>query len=130
MKIKLLTICLIVALVFAITVTFTFTAVAKIKYVRIDDAPNGDGYEVDTHSMTAGETLTVYAVGYTAAWIYESNETVTWSGTGVVTGPDLSPISGTSTTFTAATAGDGTITADHATVTDDTTGTITVTPVS
>ena len=76
--------------------------------------------------MAAGGTLIVYAVGYDAQGNYVSDESVSWTATGVCSG-NLSPMSGTSTTFTAATAGDGTITADHATVTNDATGTITIT---
>ena len=99
--------------------------VGILSYVKVRDAAGGTGAEVDTHSMNAAETFTVYSAGYDQYGNYISDQSVTWTSAGVCVG-NLSPAIGTSTTFTAAAAGDGTITADHATVTDDTTGTITV----
>ena len=93
--------------------------------MKVDNEAGGLGSEVTTETVAAGGTLIVYAVGYDAYGNYVSDESVTWTATGVCSG-NLSPTTGTSTTFTAVTIGDGTITADHLTVTDDTTGTITV----
>ena len=96
-----------------------------LSYVKVEDAAGGAGSEVTTHAMDSGDTFTVYAVGYDASGNYISDQSVFWPSAGVCTG-NLSPSGGTFTTFTAVTAGDGTITADHATAVDDTTGTITV----
>ncbi len=109
-----------------LTLTGTGTASA-LNNVKIVNAAGGAGSEVTTQSLTADETLTVYAAGYDQYGNYVSDQSVSWSGTGVVSG-NLSPATGTSTTFTAVSTGTGTITADHATATDDSTGTITVTP--
>ena len=97
----------------------------SLSYVKIEDTAGGAGSEVGTHSMTADETFTVYAAGYDTYGNYKNDESVNWTGSDVCSGK-LSPTSGISTTFTPTAAGDGTITADHSTVTDDTTGTITV----
>ncbi len=106
--------------------TLNATGIAgALNHIKIEDAAGGTGNEVDTLSMVVGETLTLYAVGYDTYGNYIGEETVTWSGTGEVTG-NLSVTSGTSTTFTAVTKGEGSISADHATATDDTTGIITV----
>jgi len=108
------------------TLTGTGT-VAALNYIKIVDAAGGSGSEVTTHSLNSGETYTVYAAGYDAFGNYLGDQSVTWTGTGVCSG-NLSPTTGTTTTFTAVTAGTGTISADHATAVDDTTGTITVNP--
>ena len=109
-----------------LTLAGTGTA-GSLNYIQIRDASGGGGSEVTTHSLTADETYTVYAAGYDQYGNYLSDQSVSWSGTGACSG-QLSPTSGTSAVFTAAAAGSGTITADHATATDDSTGTITVTP--
>ena len=57
---------------------------------------------------------------------YIPDVTATWSGTGVVMGR-LAPTSGVSTTFTAETAGEGTIEADAGGIAPDVTVAITVT---
>ncbi len=98
---------------------------AVLNYVKVEDAADGAGSEVTIYGLTADQTYTVYAAGYDFYGNYISDQSVTWIGSGVCNS-NLSPTSGTSTTFTAVTAGTGTITADHASVTDDTTGTITV----
>ena len=94
-------------------------------YIKAEDATGGTGSDVDTHSMTTLDTFSVYAAGYDDYGNYKNDESVTWTGTGVCL-DKLSPTSGTSTTFTPTGEGTGTIIANHATVTDDTTGTITV----
>jgi len=97
----------------------------SLNYVKVEDTAGGAGSEVTTHSMTADETFIVYAAGYDAYGNYKNDQSVNWTGTGVCDSK-LSPVSGTFTTFTPTGEGTGAITADHATVTDDTTGTITV----
>ncbi|GAG17412.1 unnamed protein product, partial [marine sediment metagenome] len=77
-----------------------------------------------TATITTDDTLTVYASGYDAGTNYIGLVDVTWSQTGT-----LSPApSGTSQSFAfdPDVPGSGTIDADHATATDDSTGTITV----
>ena len=107
------------------TPTITVNA-GSLSYVKIEDKAGGTGSEVDTHSMmTTPDNFIVYAAGYDEYGNYKKDESVTWIGTGICL-DKLSPTSGISTTFTPTGAGTGTITADHATVTDDTTGTITV----
>ena len=96
---------------------------------RIESASRRRGHaRWTTHSLTADETYTVYAAGYDQYGNYISDQSVTWTGTGVCSG-NLSPTTGTSTTFTAAAGGDG----DHHRPTTPrprmmTTGTITVNP--
>ena len=106
------------------TGTITVNAGA-LSYIRIETLAGGTGAEVTTHSMIADATFTVYAAGYDSDNNYIADQSVTWSGTGVCSG-NVAPTSGTSTVFTPVGAGTGTIEADHATATDDTTGTITV----
>ena len=89
-----------------------------LSYVKVEDAAGGAGSEVTTHVMDSGDTYTVYAAGYDASGNYISDQSVFWPSTGVCTG-NLSPSGGTFTTFTAVTAGEGTITADHAMAADD-----------
>ncbi len=108
--------------------TLTGTGVAGgLNYVKVRDASGGGGSEVTTHSLTADDTYTVYAAGYDQYNNYIADQSVSWGGSGIIDG-NLSPATGTSTTFTAVSTGTGVITADHATATDDSTGTITVTP--
>ena len=97
-----------------------------LNYVKVEDAAGGTGAEVTIHSMTADQTFTVYAAGYDQYGNYISDQSVSWTGTGVCSG-NLSPATGTSTTFTAVAEGDGTIVIEgYGSVTGDTTGTITV----
>lgn len=98
----------------------------SLNYVKVEDTAGGTGSEVTTHSMTADDTFTVYAAGYDAYGNYKNDESVTWTGTDICL-DKLSPTSGTSTTFTPTTAGEGTIViANYDSITGDTTGTITV----
>ncbi|NOY79003.1 MAG: hypothetical protein GXO76_14165 [Calditrichaeota bacterium] len=102
--------------------------VGNVSYVKIRDAANGAGSEVGDRTLTADESLTLYAAGYDAGGNYVGDVSVTWSSTGSLA-PAISGVTGTSVTFSPTTApASGTILADHATATDDVTGTITVTP--
>jgi len=100
-------------------------AAGTLHHIVIEDGAEGAGSAVDTHTLTAGETFDVWAAGYDVGNNYLGDYSVTWSGTGVVAGR-LSPTSGVSTTFTAGTAGTGTIQADAGGSITDATGTITV----
>ncbi|MCB9509748.1 MAG: hypothetical protein H6695_06170 [Deferribacteres bacterium] len=96
-----------------------------LDYILIVEGPTGNGPELAAKNLTADEALTVHAAGYDAQGNYIGDQTVTWGSTGT-----LAPVisgSGTSFTFSPTTApAFGTITADHATATDDATGTISV----
>ena len=112
------------SLIDGVTGTITVTA-GSVSYVKIVEGPNGDGAEFTTRNMTADETLTLHAAGYDASNNYLGDFSVTWSSTGTLA-PAVSS-SGTSVTFNPTTApASGTITANHATATDDVTGTISV----
>ncbi len=102
---------------------FTVTAGA-VNYVKIVEGSSGDGTEFTTRSLTTDEVILLHAAGYDQYGNYSGDESVTWSVSGGI--GTVSPATGTSTTFNATTPGSGTITANHATVTDDATGTITV----
>ncbi|MDQ7063441.1 MAG: hypothetical protein Q9P90_04250 [candidate division KSB1 bacterium] len=97
-----------------------------LAYVKIVEGPEGDGPELGARSLTADDVLQVHAAGYDAAGNYLGDVSVTWSSTGTLA-PTVSG-TGTSATFRPTTApASGSIIADHATATDDTTGTISVT---
>ena len=96
-----------------------------LSYVKIEDEAGGTGSEVGTHSMSIDDVFTVYAAGRDICGNYISDQSVDWTGTGICSG-QLSSTIGISNTFTSTETGAGTITADHNTLTDDTTGTITV----
>jgi hypothetical protein len=104
------------------TVTVTPGALSAIK---IEDAAGGVGNEVDTSTLSSGDTLTLYAAGYDIFGNYIADQIVTWSGSGICINK-LNPVTGTSTVFTTKTAGTGTIIAHHISTADDATGTITV----
>jgi hypothetical protein len=93
--------------------------------IKIEDAAGGVGNEVDTSTLSSGDTLTLYATDYDIFGNYIADQIVTWSGSGICS-TNLNPTFGASTTFTSVTAGDGTVMAHHASAADDTTGTITV----
>ncbi len=96
-----------------------------LAYVKIVEGPSGDGAELDAKNLTADQTLTLHAAGYDASDNYLGDQTVTWGATG-----SLAPapsFSGTTFTFSPTTApANGTITAIHASVPGDETGTISV----
>ncbi|KKL74515.1 hypothetical protein LCGC14_2064120, partial [marine sediment metagenome] len=96
--------------------------IGTVSYMLITDTPGGT--EVDTAGITTDDTLTLYASGYDAGDTYIGPVSVTWGQTGT-----LSPVPGgtsTSYVYDPDAPGSGTIDADHATATDDSTGTITV----
>ncbi|MCG8607197.1 hypothetical protein MJD09_19710, partial [bacterium] len=99
-------------------------SVGALSFVRVNTGASGNTAEVTTNTLTTGQTLTVHASGYDADSNYRSDVSVTWGVTGSI--GTLSTSSGISTTLTATTPGTGVIQADHATATDDATGTITV----
>jgi uncharacterized repeat protein (TIGR01451 family) len=103
--------------------SFDMNAAAVDKIV-IENADGGNADPVTTHTMTADQSLQVWAAGYDAYDNYVS-VSVTWSGTGVVEN-QLDPVSGPTTTFTAKQEGDGTIHAVDGSGHTDDTGTITV----
>jgi len=112
----------------ASVITDTTTVTVGVGYLTsivIRDAPGGGGSEVDTHSMTIGDSFTVYAAGYDADGNYISDMAVIWNTTG-----DLDPIPtgpAASATFAPSTAGtSGFITADDGNGHTDATGIITV----
>lgn len=102
-----------------------------LHHVLIRTAPNGGGVELGTYSMTADDSLTVYAAGYDIGNAFISDVVVNWSLSGGLAG---NPASGTGSSFvfrptTASPTGTvGQILANHATAIDDATGDITVTP--
>lgn len=97
----------------------------NLSYVKILEGEAGDGAELGPKALTADQTLTVHAAGYDAAGNYLGDQPVTWNVTGGI--GTLSTTTGVFTTLEATTPGTGVISADHATATDDNTGTITVT---
>ncbi len=103
------------------TITVTPGALAK---VRIVEGESGNGPELGNRIVTTDQSILVHAAGYDASDNYLGDQPVTWSVSGNI--GTLSPASGTSTTLTLTTAGSGIITADHATATDDVSGTIAV----
>jgi len=107
------------------------TLVGPPTQVIIEDQPTSEGSEVLTATLGTGSSLTVYANGHDAAANFRENVAVTWSlseEVGNVTSADLvSAGDDRSATFTADQIGAARILADHATLTDDVTGFITVT---
>ena len=102
--------------------------VGSVAYVLIRTAPNGAGIELGDTTLTADDSITLYAAGYDAGGNYIGDVTVDWQSTGTLT-PSISTSGTISVTFAPTTApATGTITADHSVATDDVTGTITITP--
>lgn len=93
-------------------------------HVKVLNGTNGNTSEVETVGLVTGNTLPVHAAQFDADDNYIGDVSVSWNLTGGI--GNLFPASGISTTFTATTAGTGQITADHTTLFDDATGTITV----
>jgi uncharacterized repeat protein (TIGR01451 family) len=97
-----------------------------IDQIIICDAAGGLGNEVTSQSLTADQTLTLWAAGYLSG-TYQADQTVDWlatNGIGIV-----SPTTGLSTTFYANVVGTGTVSATHPVIgtLTDTIDTITVT---
>jgi len=105
------------------TGTITVNA-GSLSYIKIVEGVSGNGLELGSKVLTTDQTLAVHAAGYDAAGNYLGDFSVTWSVTGGI--GVLSSTTGISTIFNARTPGLGIIRADHATATDDVTGTITV----
>ena len=111
-----------------VTGDITVTGGGSLSYIRLRTETNGGGVELDTYTMTADETLTLYAAGYDAGGTYVGDQPVDWSGTGTLA-PTISASGQTSFTFSPTTApASGTIVGTHASVGSDATGTITVNP--
>lgn len=116
----------------AINLTVTAGTATQI---FIEDANDGSGSEVGDATLTAGGTTALHAVARDANENFVGIDTVTWSfpttvlGEFTFDGGATASTTGTglSATLTATLVGNGVISADHATLTDDTTGTITVT---
>jgi len=107
-----------------VTGTITVNA-GSLSYIKVIEGPNGNGTELGARSLTADEQVIVHAAGYDASNNYLGDFSVTWGSTGTLA-PAVSG-SGTNITFSPTTSpATGTITANHATATDDATGTITV----
>ncbi|MBC7251684.1 MAG: VCBS repeat-containing protein [Anaerolineae bacterium] len=112
--------------------TDLITFVGPSTHVLIETAPDGTGEEVGDVSLSAGDSLTVYAIARDAGEHFVANVAVTWvltNTTGGVVGGDLVPAGDNrSATFTGHLVGTTRIEAQHATLDDDVTGVITVTP--
>ncbi len=109
------------------TGSITVTA-GSITYVLIRDEANGGGQEVGDVSLTAGETLTLYAAGYDNNDNFAGNANVDWSVTGTLTGLSSNNTNTYVVTLTPTEPGSGTVQTSNANGwTDDATGTITVT---
>lgn len=93
-------------------------------HVKILTGANGNATEVAAVTLTSGQTLTMHAGSFDADDNYVGDVTVTWSVTGGI--GTLNPATGISTTFTATSAGTGAVNADHASLSDDATGAISV----
>jgi len=94
-------------------------------HVRILENTNGNTLEIGSKSLNAGAPLTMHASIFDADANYRGDvTTVNWSVTGNI--GTFSPAAGPSTVFTATKAGTGTIKADHLTLIDGFSGTITV----
>ncbi len=89
------------------TGTITVTA-GNLASLQIRDAAGGGGSVIGNYLMTTDQSLTVYAAGYDADGNYISDQSVTWSSTGL--SPSVSE-TGTSATFSPTATGSGTITA-------------------
>jgi hypothetical protein len=99
--------------------------------VVVEDLATCGGREIFTATLGTGASLTVYSNSHDADDDFNQNVAVAWSLTNIagdVTAADLTPAGNNrSATFTAHQIGAARILADHATLTDDATGFITVT---
>ncbi len=106
--------------------TGTFT-VGAIHHVLIRDADNGAGNVVTTRTISADETLTLYAAAYDEGNVYLGPAVVDWSSDSTLAPAVL--WTGSTLDFSPSTApAHGKILAVHATAENDTTGLITVNP--
>lgn len=92
--------------------------------VKILAGLSGETSPVTTLNLTTGGTFDMHAARFDVDDNYIDDVSVTWTVTGGI--GSLNPASGISTRFTANNAGNGQITADHASLIDYSTGTITV----
>ncbi|MCI0693166.1 hypothetical protein L0337_14325 [candidate division KSB1 bacterium] len=92
--------------------------------VRVLQTAFGNTPPVGNVTLNSGDPLPMHASSFDADGNRIGDVSVTWRVNGNI--GFVSPTSGTNTTFTATTAGTGTVTADHATLNDGSTGTITV----
>ncbi|KAA3619794.1 MAG: hypothetical protein DWQ05_03475 [Calditrichaeota bacterium] len=81
-------------------------SLGSIDYVLLRTAINGGGEAFSTHTMTADESVTIYAAGYDAQNNYIGNESVTWSAAS----GSFSPSSGSTTVFSPSLTGNVTVT--------------------
>ncbi|MDO8661655.1 MAG: Ig-like domain-containing protein, partial [Candidatus Omnitrophota bacterium] len=98
-------------------------------HITIRNAASGGGSEVTTASLVANQdTLTLYAAEYDNTNTYVADQSVTWGVTGTLNSAWLSAASGASTILQPGVnnTGSGTVTATHATLTGDATGTISI----
>jgi thiol-disulfide isomerase/thioredoxin len=99
-----------------------------LDYIQIMDAPGGGGSEVTTGTFNAYDTDTFYACGFNDTAGYLNDVFVDWTSDATSIG-DVSPASGTSTTFTAQQVGMDstcTVTANFGGIIEDSTGLLTV----
>jgi len=112
--------------------TGVITLIGPATHVVIETEADGTGQEVGDVSLTAGDSLTVYAIARDAGEHFIENVAVTWTltnTTGGVVSSDLVPAGDDrSATFTGHLVGTTQIEAQHATLGGDVTGVITVTP--
>jgi hypothetical protein len=94
--------------------------------IQIRDAADGQGNEVTTDEFTLGGdvTTTYYCAGYNDTALYIGDVTADWTLDNAIGG--VNPAAGTSTLFTATTAGSGILTASVSGLTD----TITITVIA
>jgi hypothetical protein len=95
-------------------------------HVKILSSATGNTTETNGALLDLGETLTIHASTFDADNNYINDVNVNWKVSNEIGA--LSPLSGNSTRLTATKSGGGVITADHSTLTDDSTGIITVYP--
>ncbi|NIR50780.1 hypothetical protein GWO43_28225, partial [candidate division KSB1 bacterium] len=99
----------------------------NVDHVIIRDAPNNGGNEVADVNLTADDSITVYAAGYDGQNNFLGDVSVTWRSTGSL--DPTGDVIGSSFTFEPETApASGQIVADHSSATDDSTGTVNVSP--
>jgi len=94
--------------------------------VTIVTAPDGEGDEAGSYTMTADDAWALYAAGYDAENNYVGDVPVTWSVSGGI--GTVGPGPAGSTTLDATTVGTGRVSATHETVAGDETGDVTVEP--
>lgn len=98
------------------------TGVAK--RVKVLAGISGPGTEVQDVPLTTGDTFDFHASSYDADNNRITDVSVTWRLSSAI--GNLNPLIGATTRLTATTAGSAVLTADHASLEDDATGTITV----